>query len=62
MVDFVIGYLIIGVIFTAIFELIIKNRENELIEEFGEDFKITNSDRVISILIWPFSIIYLIFA
>lgn len=57
--DFILGYLLIGSIISAIFEYIVSNDDE--IKKLGDDFKITNSDRIFTILLWPLAILYIFF-
>ena len=56
MIEFVLWYLFIGVIISAIFEYILNNSE-----DLDEDFKVTNLDRIFTILLWPLAILYIFF-
>jgi hypothetical protein len=56
---FILGYLLIGSIISAIFEYIVSNDDE--IKKLGDDFKITNSDRIFTILLWPVAILYILF-
>lgn len=56
MIEFVLWYLFIGVVIAAIFEYILS-----ISEDLDEDFKVTNSDRIFTILLWPIAILYVFF-
>jgi hypothetical protein len=59
MIEFVLWYLFIGVIISAIFEYILSKSEE--LKELGEDFEITNSDRIFTIVLWPVAVLYVLF-
>jgi hypothetical protein len=56
MIEFVLWYLFIGVVIAAIFEYILS-----ISEDLDEDFKVTNSDRMFTIVLWPVAILYVFF-
>ena len=60
MIDFLLSYLIIGLILTAIIEHFI-NKNTEGIENIPDDLKMSNFDRVITVLLWPLAILFIIF-
>jgi hypothetical protein len=59
MIEFVLWYLLIGCIISGIFEYILSKSEE--LKELEEDFKITNSDRIFTIVLWPLAILYVLF-
>jgi hypothetical protein len=59
MIEFVLWYLFIGSIISAIFEYLLNKSED--LKELGKDFEVTNSDRIFMILLWPVAILYVLF-
>jgi hypothetical protein len=59
MIEFVLWYLFIGSVISAIFEYILS--KNEDLKDLGEDFEVTNLDRVFTIVLWPVAVLYVIF-